>query len=78
MLETHRCRKASRSNCVEERNNVCGDQLSDSEQIEAKGMSKGGWEAMECDRKPGSISWTDVACQPLFPGETPMHQLRVG
>ncbi len=30
---------------------------------------------MERHGKPGSVNWTGVACQPLFPGETPMRAL---
>ncbi len=73
MIEMHRYGKASRSDGGGGGNTVCGDQLSGGGQIETKGASKGGCEAMERGRKPGGISWTGIARQPLFPGETPMR-----
>jgi len=73
MIDVYRCRKGAREDDIEERNRVRGDRLRGGEQIKAKGASKGGWKAMERDGKPGSVSWTGVACQPLLPGETPMR-----
>jgi hypothetical protein len=73
MIEIHRYRRASRSDSAEGRNKVGGEQLSGGEQIKAKGVGKGGWETMKRDGKLGSVNWTGVACQPLFPGETPMR-----
>jgi len=71
MIEIYRYGKASRSDAGGGGKTVCDDQLSGGEQIETKGASKGGCEAMERDRKLGGISWTGIARQPLFPGETP-------
>ena len=71
-------RGAVRLDSIEERNKACGNRLGSGEQIKAKRVGKGGWQTVERDEKPGSISRTGVACQPLFPGETPMRQLRTG
>ena len=64
MIDIYQYIKAAKSNGIEERNKVRGDRLRSGEQIKAKGASKGGWETMERDEKPGSVNWTGVACQP--------------
>jgi hypothetical protein len=70
--------RGARQDDIKERNRIGGDRLRDGEQIKAKGASKGGWQTVERDEKPGSVRWTDVACHPLFPGETPMRSPRAG
>ncbi len=73
MIDRYQHRKAAKLDDIEKRNKACGERLGGGEQIKAKGVGKGGWETMERDGKPGSVRRTGVACEPLFPGETPMR-----
>ena len=63
-IDAHGDRKASQSDSAAERNNV-GDErlkrLSSGEQIKAKRVSKGGWQTVERDDKPGSVGWTGIS-----------------
>src|SRR2546421_3649291 len=43
------------------------------EEIKAEGLSKGGWETMECDGQRRGIRGTSIASQALLPGKTPMR-----
>ena len=78
MIDMNQFRKAAGSDGIEEGNKACGDRLGGGEQIKAKGVGKGGWQTVEGNRQGGSVRWTGVAFQPLFPGETPMRALGAG
>ena len=41
--------------------------LTRGEELKTEGACKGSGETMERDRKPGSIRWTCITCQPLIP-----------
>jgi len=43
------------------------------EKMKPKGLRKGGREAVESNEKRWGIGRTDIACQPLLPGETPIR-----
>src|SRR5581483_3002584 len=64
----------------EARNTTTGERLrlGCGEQIKAKGRGKGGWQPMKCDYQSGSVRWTGIAREALFPGKPPMRTLRSG
>lgn len=78
MLDRNHYGQATRSGSLEERNNACGEWLGGGKQIKAKGVSKGGWQTMKCDKKPGSVFWTCVTscdrpnCPPQLPTIIPV------
>ena len=69
----YRYRKATKSNSIEGKGKACSEYSGSGEEIESKRVSKGGGQTMERDDEPGSIGRTRVACQPLFPGKTPIR-----
>ena len=77
MTNVYRCRKAARKT-ISSKKPDWWRRLGGGEQIKTKGVSKSGWQTVERDEKPGSVKGTGIACQPLFPGETPMRALCTG
>lgn len=47
--------------------------LGSGEQIKAKGRGKAGRETVKRHDQSGSVQWASIACQALFPGQTPMR-----
>jgi hypothetical protein len=52
--------------------------LRDGEEIQRKGLCKGGRQTMERNGKPGGVRGTSIACQLLLPGQTPMRSFGSG